>query len=247
MTSVFKKTFKHIYNNWLTDGQQIALLKYTGQQMFTHINYLKQLGYKPSLIIDVGAYKGKWTGFVKKIFPDASFLMIEPQQDKEAILKKVASSFSNVYYQMILTGRENKDDVVFYEMETGSSIYKEQTNVKGTERHYQMKTLDTLMHNYNFTGSCFLKLDVQGAEIDVLEGAGETLQKTDFILLEASMLNYNQGAPLVADIIEWLNKRDFVLFDICDQQRRNNNTTLVQADLLFTKKNSAIRQKINFG
>ena len=87
---------------------------------------------------------------------------------------------------------------------------------------------------------------MQGAEIDVLEGATATLQKTDFVLLEASLLNYNQGAPLIADLIAWLDKKDFVLFDICDQQRRNNNTTLVQADLLFSKRNSTVRKKVNF-
>ncbi len=241
-----KKALKYIYNNWLSDKQQVALFKYTGQQMFTHINYLKQLGYCPNVVIDIGAYKGKWTSFVKKIFPSSSFIMIEPQQSKEAELKKVASQFSNVYYQMVLTGKENKAEVSFYEMETGSSIYQEQTNTSREVKHYPMKTLDTVMKEYNFTGSHFIKLDVQGAEIDVLEGATETLQQTDFILLEASLLNYNQGAPLVADIIAWLNQKGFVLFDICDQQRRNNNTTLVQVDLLFSKKNSALRKKVNF-
>lgn len=246
MKSVIKNAFKYVYNNWLSDKQQVALFKYTGQQMFTHINYLKQLGYDPGLVIDIGAYKGKWTTFGKKIFPSSAFLMIEPQAAKEEELKKVAGRFSNVFYKMILTGKENNDSVSFFEMETGSSIYGEQTGTAREVKHYQMKTLDTVMKEYNFQGSYFLKLDVQGAEIDVLEGAPETLQKTDFILLEASLLNYNQGAPLVADLIAWLNKNDFVLFDICDQQRRNNNTTLVQADLLFSKRNSAIRKKVNF-
>lgn len=246
MVYLVKKVFKYIYNNWLSDKQQVALFKSTGQQMFAHINYLKQLGYNPDIIIDIGAYKGRWTSFVKKIFPSATFLMIEPQKNKEAALKEVAGRFNNVYYQMILTGKENNDSISFYEMETGSSIYKEQTNAAGELKHYQMKKLDRVMEEYKFAGNYFLKLDVQGAEIDVLEGATATLQKTDFILLEASLLNYNQGAPLVADLIAWLDKNDFVLFDICDQQRRNNNTTLVQADLLFSKRNSAIRKKVNF-
>ena len=80
MKSAIKKAFKYIYNNWLSDKQQVALFKLTGQQMFVHINYLKQLGYNPDVVIDIGAYKGKWTFFVKKIFPSATFLMIEPQK-----------------------------------------------------------------------------------------------------------------------------------------------------------------------
>ena len=246
MVSVIKKAFKYIYNNWLSDKQQVTLFKYTGQQMFTHINYLKELGYNPDVIVDIGAYKGKWTAFVKKIFPSSAFLMIEPQKNKEEDLKKVAGAFTNVHYKMILTGKENNDSVSFYEMETGSSIYQEQTNTSREVKHYQMKTLDTVLQEYNFAGNYFIKLDVQGAEIDVLEGASATLQKTDFVLLEASLLNYNQGAPLIADLIAWLDKKDFVLFDICDQQRRNNNTTLVQADLLFSKRNSTVRKKVNF-
>lgn len=247
MASLIKRAIKFLYNRLLSDKQQIAFAKYTGKRMFAHINYLKQLGYKPTVVIDVGAYKGEWSLFAKKIFPGASFIMVEAQKDKEETLKQVAASFKNVHYKITLLGNENKGPVSFYEMETGSSIYKEQTGAAAKLKQYPMQTLDSLMAEYNIAGSYFLKLDVQGAEIDVLEGASATLQQTDFILLEASLLNYNEGAPLVADIFAWLDKKGFVLFDICDQQRRNNNTTLVQVDLLFAKKDAPIRKKVNFG
>jgi len=137
------------------------------------------------------------------------------------------------------------ESVHFYKMETGSSIYSEQTNAKREVLSLGMKTLDSMTPQLNSQDNVFLKLDVQGAEIDVLDGATNILDNTNFILLEASVLNYNKDAPLVGDIFKFLREKGFILFDICEQKRTQENL-LMQVDLLFTKKKSPIRDKYNF-
>lgn len=146
---------------------------------------------------------------------------------------------------MELLGDSIKKGVMFFEMETGSSIYQEQTPWDRAVKYCDMNTLDSIVQEYNFTGEFFIKLDVQGAEIDVLKGGRYALEKTNFILLEASLLNYNDGAPLIADVIDFLNKNDFVLFDICELKRKPD-FTLFQVDLIFSRRNSIIREKVNF-
>lgn len=215
------------------------------QQIYAHLNDLKKLGYNPAYIIDVGAYEGEWTYYTSQVFYDAKFLMVEPQESKETILKTAAGKSKHITYAKALVGKENITEQVFYEMETGSSIYAELTNSQRVLKKYNMQTLDELVMQYDIAGEVFLKLDVQGAELDVLTGAEKLLQQTNFILLESSLLNYNANAPLFAELIEYLDKKDFVLFDICDQRRMAGNT-LFQVDLIFTRSNSSIRNSVNF-
>jgi FkbM family methyltransferase len=246
LKKIIKSIFKKCYYAFLPRQVKIFLFRcIKSQQIYAHLNHLKKLGYNPAAIIDVGAYEGEWTYYTSLVFNNATFLMVEPQENKESILKAVAAKNKQVMYAKALVGKANNAEQVFYEMETGSSIYAEQTNVQRVEKKYKMQTLDELVAQYDVDGEIFLKLDVQGAELDVLTGAEKILERTSFVLLESSLLNYNANAPLFAEIIAYMDKRDFVLFDICDQRRMAGNT-LFQVDLIFTRSNSAIRNSVNF-
>jgi hypothetical protein len=104
-----------------------------------------------------------------------------------------------------------------------------------------MTTLDAVMAAHAPTGEVFLKLDVQGAELDILKGAPRTLERTSTVLLEASIVEYNLGAPRIADVISFMRDRGFVLFDVWDLRRIGS--VLAQVDLLFTRCGSILEGK----
>ena len=58
-----------------------------------------------------------------------------------------------------------------------------------------MHTLDGLLKDRALGAPILLKLDVQGAELDVLAGASRVLEATEFVVMEVSFLEYNKGAP----------------------------------------------------
>lgn len=87
-----------------------------------------------------------------------------------------------------------------------------------TERTIQVEctTLDTLAQAGDLTQLDFLKLDVQGAELKVLEG-GAGILPGELIGLESEVefLPLYQGQPLFADIDAWVRQRlGFELMDI---------------------------------
>lgn len=214
--------------------------------MYHHIANLKKLGFDPDLIIDAGALFGHWTEHVKPIFPEAKFIMIEPQIGQQKYLEAVTHRFDNVNLELVLVGDVEKEGVEFYEMGSGSSMYQENSGHQRQKVSLKMETLDGIIEKkYKMPGNCFLKLDVQGAEIDVLKGAAQLLKKTEFILLEISTLNYNAKAPQFTDVIIFLKSIGFVLFDICDE-RRMKNGVLYQVDMIFIKESSAIRSAVDF-
>jgi FkbM family methyltransferase len=200
---------------------------------------LHAAGFDPETVIDVGAHSGEWTKLVLPIFPAARFVMIEAQPEKEPILRQVqALAPARIDYAIALLGAESRASADFFLADLGSSLYVENTAVVPRRVDLPMLTLDAALARHGVAGTILLKLDVQGAELDVLAGAADTLARTQAILLEASLVEYNRGAPRIAEVIARLKELDFVLYDICDLRRIG--AVLAQTDLLFVRRGSAL-------
>lgn len=196
------------------------------------------MGFAPVTIIDVGAYEGNWTRLVLNVFPDASVLMIEPQSTKRPRLERLCAEKPNVRLANALLGRK-AGEATFYEMETGSSMFGERSNVARKETSLPVTTLNSLAGT--LPGPIFLKIDVQGAELEVLEGAGDVLQRCEVVQLEVALLPYNEGAPTFLEVVSYMDARKFVPFDISGYSRPNG-IDLAQIDMLFVRADSPLRR-----
>jgi FkbM family methyltransferase len=200
---------------------------------------LRRLGFSPDLVIDVGAHSGSWTRMALPQFPAARFLMVEAQREHEQALQAVqALAAPRIGYAIGLLGGERKAAVEFRLAGTGSSLYPENTSFPQRPTMLPMTTLDDLLGRDHHGRIIFLKLDVQGAELDVLAGAAAALRRTEAILLEASLVEYNVGAPRIATVIAQLSKLDFLLFDIWDLRRIG--PVMAQVDLVFVRRGSTL-------
>lgn len=132
--------------NLIYDSLEAKILK---SNMFYHIGLLKKLGSSPSFIVDIGGYEGTWTSNTKTIFPSVSFLIVEAQKKKKDLLDKAFHSDNKVSVECCLLGDTEKEKVPFYEMETGSSIYYENSNHDRNLNFLEMKTLDNLISKYD--------------------------------------------------------------------------------------------------
>ena len=201
---------------------------------------LKSKGFKPAFMIDVGAYQGEWTRLARRVFPDVPALMIEAQAAKRTFLDKVCADLPDVRYEQALLGRTGGQKVHFFEMETGSSMFPENSNVARLEKELTTTTLDDLAGR--IPAPALLKIDVQGAELEVLEGAKATLASCEVVQLEVALLPYNEGAPTLLEVLNYMAERDFVPFDVSGMSRPNG-IDLAQLDLLFTRTASPLRKR----
>ena len=107
---------------------------------------LRNWGFCPAAVVDVGAYHGEWTQLSKKLFPRANVLMVEGQQAKAERLQAVCSSYGGeVQYAIALLGARDGQEVRFIEMETGSSVYEEASPFRREAVTKQLTTLDSLV------------------------------------------------------------------------------------------------------
>lgn len=201
---------------------------------------MKRLGFNPAVAIDVGAYVGDWTRSFKGIFPNARVLMIEPQASKGSALSRVKSELSGVDLHLVLLGAQPQARVGFCESETGSSVLVEAENRRPPSRYMEMTTLDTLTKGGPFAEPNFIKLDVQGYEIEVLRGGERGLESAEVVLMEVNLLRLYEGAPLFHESAEYMGERGFQVYDLCSLIRRPYDGAVWQADVIFVRRSSML-------
>jgi len=200
---------------------------------------LKKNNFNPSFILDIGAYEGYWAIDVLEVYPNAKILMVEAQQLKESFLQKIKQQHPNIDYAISLLSAADGIEKLFREDETASYVIGE--NEKDLP-HYalQSKSLDTLLQERKLPYPDLMKLDVQGHELEVLKGATRSLLHAEVCLLEVSLLDLGGNNPLLAEMISFMDEKDFQAYDISHFIRRPFDKALYQLDMFFVKKRSPL-------
>jgi FkbM family methyltransferase len=192
---------------------------------------MRARGENPTGFIDAGAHFGETNELIRSVYPDARVVSFEANPHCEQILKE-----KGIEYFICLLGKERVEGVPFFVnpndvTSTGCSIYKEESiHFKNAEAisldMYRLDEIIPLEAKMNF-----LKMDVQGAEIDILEGAHKLLPSIKWIYLEVSFVKCNDGAPLFDTIFRYLTDRNYRISDLCDPTWVDNR--LLQCNFLF--------------
>ncbi|GAB1544825.1 hypothetical protein NUACC21_75010 [Scytonema sp. NUACC21] len=226
---------------------KLSIRKYLGRKLGLPeipfaLERLSDLGFQPQSIFDIGAYRGDFALSCLHIWQNSKIACFEALEHKVTQLLHLASHNSSISVFPTLVGAEACDRVPLYEAETASSILAEHISQSFPVKFYPMTTVDRVVQE-DFYGSSpdLLKLDVQGYELEVLKGAEKSLPQMQVILAEVNFLDIHKGVALVAEVITWLNERDWVAYDICGLTRRPIDKALWQADLLFVPRNSPLR------
>ena len=81
------------------------------------------------------------------------------------------------------------------------------------------RTLDSLFYEGLISRATYMKLDIEGVELDLLKSAESVLQTTVAMRLEVSFLEQRKAQPLIWEIVDWLDTRNFEVIDIIDVHR----------------------------
>lgn len=203
--------------------------------------HLSRSGFRPKQIFDVGAYQGDFARLCLNVWPDTRVVAFEVLEHKVEELRQMTVSGLPVEVISCLLGAENRESVPFHEMETASSVLEEHIYQDVPVKNYSMRTVDHIVKEHCANPPDFLKLDVQGYELEVLKGAEQALDNLKVILAELNFLDIHKGVPLVSEVITWLDERGWVAYDICGITRRPLDSALWQADFIFVPRDISLR------
>ena len=189
-------------------------------------NFFKINKVEINSALDIGAHKGKWTLEFKKHYPNAKVMMIEGNnrhiddlQNIDPYIIALVGSYNGEIDYYICDDKNNNQ---------GSGIYKENTNVPFTSVKRKIYTLDRLLGNQRFD---IIKIDVQGAELDIIQGSPGFINDTKYLWLELQPHNYNIGAPSAGKVIGYLNQIGFEIVTL--DEINPGNGMIMGMDMIF--------------
>ena len=221
--------------------------KYERTTLFESLEHVRKMGFTPNTIFDIGVAKG--TKDLYKAFPDSFFVLIEPIKEYESYMKKILKKYQGIYK---LTAASSEKGYASFNLHPnhmdGSSILKEETGKEsdGYEIKVSTSKIDDIVSEENLKGPFILKVDVQGLEMEVIKGAIETLKETEIVTLEVSLFKFMKGAPDFYEILEFMKKYGFVVYDILKGLYRPLDNALGQVDIVFVKENGRFRNDHRF-
>lgn len=211
--------------------------------LFTFYNTLKEMNFRPKHIVDVGANHGSWTREAIKYFPDSEFTLFEPQYWLKESIDDITSTNKKVTFNPFGVGKTNGSFLFTIVDREDSCSFKytpEEANLKGYQQlELPIVTLNEFICEKKLPIPDIIKIDAEGLDLEVLEGACDFFGKTEIFLVEAAVVNKNIDNT-VLKVIDYMDKNGYNLFEITDLNRPFRTKVLWLVELVFVKKGGVI-------
>ncbi len=214
------------------------------QSLRAVVGQVAKLGVEINTVIDVGAAHGEWSRECATVLPAARYVLFEPLREYQSDLESSVAALSRAEYHPVGLGAVAGKRVINVHPDlVGSSFYleHEDSEVNGVPRTIPVETLDQVCENGALAPPYLLKLDVQGAELDVLAGGTRALAGCELIVLETSFFDFYDNRTTAGEVIEFMRTSGFALYDVFGMSYRPLDDALAQADLCFVPEDSVLR------
>jgi FkbM family methyltransferase len=192
-------------------------------------------------IIDVGAHHGQFALFASHRYPSARLHCVEPLPEalrklevvlpRGAVVHRFAAARASGFREFHVSRCSDSSSLLAI-----TDLYT--TAFPGTEQArtavVECRRLDQLLAAEDLAQPCLLKVDVQGSELEVLEGAQGIFGCIDEVLVECSFVEFYRDQALIDDVVSYLRARGFRLTGIFSVVRDAIGQCL-QADVLFAR------------
>jgi FkbM family methyltransferase len=167
------------------------------------------------VIFDIGANIGTFTTWLSKAFPDGKVYSFEPQRAVFQMLcgNVAINNLYNVYTYNMALGKKNgklkfEEPNYFAKNDFGTFSLVEEVITEKTNNQIvvQINTLDTFMNYYGINKIDLIKIDVEGMDVDVLNGAFKTIEKFKPVIF----IEHNDNRKSILEEIKtYLNNFDY--------------------------------------
>lgn len=197
----------------------------------------------PVTLIDIGAANGEFTAAVVDHCGLRRALLIEPQPEFAKALRSRFDDPRVAIQQCAVSDHCGSVSFDILNAPCSSSVLHAIPSAGGAGKRLdlsvrervtvQTRRLDDLLADTGTIGDIdLMKIDTQGAELQVLRGATGTLARVRIIWVEVSFVRLYEGSALFADVHAFMKQHGFRLYSLHDGFRGSDGE-LLQADALF--------------
>jgi FkbM family methyltransferase len=216
------------------DSMQSKIIADRDFGMSVALNGLKQRGYSPNVIFDIGAADGAWARLAMSFFPNARMVCFEPLSERIPAMKQLESEGKGkVRFLNVGVGDAN------VELEIGitEGLYDSSFAYSGSKsRKVSVRTLDTLLHTEHLALPSFVKIDVQGFEKRVIDGGPSVFDHAEMVLMECQFFPFCEDMRTLDQTIGYMSSKGFIPYEFVDLLRRPLDGAMGQCDILFIKR-----------
>jgi FkbM family methyltransferase len=200
-------------------------------------------------VIDAGAHNGTWSRRVISrisLLPNPVVALIDPITEVSPENLHTLQSFSDVKLFRVALGAERSTrrfKIASNSGESSSFLELGRNHIEAApwvvfedSEMIDMVPLDELLPEV--VGPCLLKLDLQGFELEALEGALRTLVKVEVVVIEASLVETYIGGPTLKHLISFFELHGFELIGMTEGFSVQNLGPMIQMDAVFARNNS---------
>jgi FkbM family methyltransferase len=215
--------------NWIMEYENAEEFGVLKREIFGEHGYFIELGTTKPVIIDAGAHIGLATAYFKWLYPDSEITAIEPNPRVNLVLQKnvAMNQWWGVEVEEVALAGKRGSRAFYWDkspeqwFSTGG-FSKGAWNGKQQSWEVQVKTVP--LADFITEPVDLVKLDIEGAEGEVLQAAGDKLQQVKHILMEYHPVKGNEWER----IRQVLEQQGFKV-NVGGEKKRNPGLRLVEA------------------
>lgn len=184
------------------------------------LQQLAAKGFRPRVIYDIGGSNGIWSDSISQVVRNAEFHAFEPlsraidfyRKDVDTRLRRLP----NLHLHPIALGDHNGSAEMFVAQDGWGSSLNDRGDIPEVKERVQVPIfrLDDYASQNGLAPPDVIKIDTQGSEAVILNGAVQALKSAGVLFLETWLVRaYGPNCPLLGEIIEQLRPLGFALVD----------------------------------
>jgi FkbM family methyltransferase len=217
------------------------------QSLTTHcLATLKQLGLSPQHIVDIGAHRGGWTRDALKYFPDAHFTLVEPQEQLQQDARDLLAK-PNIHWHT--AGMGDKSGTMLFTLHTRDDSCSFRYPSEEAQRLgfrqvlIPVHSLDDLLRDSPLPAPGIIKIDAEGQDLRVLDGARRFLGTTEVFFVEAAVAQ-REFENSIAAVFSKMDGLGYRLFDVSELNRTIRSRALWLTELVFVLRGGLVDQAV---
>jgi len=184
-------------------------------------------------VIDVGASDGRWALDAHRYFSSSLFFLIEAQAVHEQRLQRFCRKHS--WAKFAIAAASDHAGQVWFDDSDPFGGQASVTRSQLAQTAVPAIRIDDVVREKQLPGPYVIKLDTHGYEVPILEGAAQTLQKAELVIIETYNFKLTEDSLRFHEMVAFMENRGFRVIDFSEPLWRKLDRAFWQFDLFFLR------------